>query len=296
MLYHIYVLIRLNDRMMNLGQIIDVKGIVEKRKEALKLKIDKLNDRNIVPKLAVILASFDEASKIYVGKKKRLCEEFKILQEEYIYDENVTEDELLNLIDKLNNDDTVDGILIQLPLFKHLDEKKILNYIKPTKDVDGFHPVNLGNLVAGSKGIVSCTPKGIITILEDIGEDIKGKNAVVIGRSVIVGKSIAHLLLNKDATVTICHSKTKNLEYYTKNADILVVAVGIPKFIKSDIIKEGSVVIDVGINRVDGKVVGDVDTEDVLEKVKYVTSVPGGVGITTVLSLIENVADVASLR
>lgn len=279
-----------------MGQIVDVKSMVEAKKESIKEKVIKLKNRNIVPKLAIILASNDEASNIYVNKKRKLCEELGILEEEYILSENTTNEEILNIIEKLNNDVSVDGILVQLPVFKHLNENMILNKISPKKDVDGFHPLNLGKLLIGEEDLVACTPKGIMTVLEELGTDISGKNAVIVGRSVIVGKPIAALLLNKNATVTICHSKTVDLKEYTKKADILVVAVGKPHIITSDMVKEGSIVIDVGINRIDGKVVGDVDTEEVSKVAKYVTPVPGGIGLTTVVSLIDNVVNVASKR
>lgn len=279
-----------------MGEIVNVKEIVESKKIELKKKVEKLKEKNIFPKLALILANDEAASRIYVGNKRKLCNELGILEEEYTLDESVTNEELIEIIQKLNNDESVDGILVQLPLYRHLDEAKILDSISPNKDVDGFHPLNLGKLMIGEKANVSCTPKGVMTILESLNIDLSGKNAVVIGRSRIVGKPMAQLLLNKNATVTMCHSKTKNLEEFTKNADILVVAVGVPHIIKKDMVKEGSIVLDVGINRVDGKIRGDVDTLDVLEKVKYVTSVPGGVGLTTVVSLVENLVEIAEKR
>ncbi len=279
-----------------LGEIINVRKIVEEKKEELSFRIDKLNKRGIFPKLALILANDDRASRVYVSNKRKLCHELGILEEEYTFDEKITSEEILNLINKLNGDDSVDGILVQLPLFKHLDEEKILNAISPKKDVDGFHPINLGKLITGEKTTLSCTPKGVMTILDSIGIDLKSKNVVVVGRSRIVGKPMAQLLLNRDATVTICHSKTKDLASYTKNADVLVVAVGSMHIITKDMVKEDAIVIDVGINRVDGKIVGDVDTNSVLEKVKYITSVPGGVGLTTVVSLIENLVEIAEER
>lgn len=279
-----------------MGTIIDVKEIVKNKKEELKVRIEKLRQNQVIPKLAVILASNDSASKVYVGNKRKLCQELNVLEEEYILDENVTNDDLISLISRLNEDKSVDGILVQLPLYPHLEESRILNTIIPSKDVDGFHPYNLGKLVIGEDTIVSCTPKGVMTILDSLGMELAGKNAVVIGRSRIVGKPMAQLLLARNATVTVCHSKTKNLEEYTKKADILVVAIGKPHFIHQAMVKEGACVIDVGINRVDGKLKGDVDTQDVLEKVKYITSVPGGVGLTTVVSLIENLVEIAEKR
>lgn len=279
-----------------LGEIIDVRKIVEKKKEDLKLRIENLRKKGVYPKLALILANDDKASRVYVSNKRKLCHELEILEEEYTFDENVTNEDLINIIEKLNSDDSVDGILVQLPLFKHLDEDMILNTINPKKDVDGFHPLNLGKLITGEDTTISCTPKGIMTILDNLDIDLKSKNAVVVGRSRIVGKPMAQLLLNKDVTVTICHSKTKDLELYTKNADILIVAVGCKHIINKDMVKENAIVLDVGINRVDGEIVGDVDTKGALDKVKYITSVPGGVGLTTVVSLIENLVEIAEKR
>lgn len=279
-----------------MGEIIDVRKIVEEKKEDLKRRIETLRKRNVYPRLALILANEDKASRVYVSNKRKLCNELNVLEEEYTFDEKVTNEELINIIEKLNSDDSVDGILVQLPLFKHLDEDMILNRINPKKDVDGFHPLNLGKLITGEDTTVSCTPKGIMTILDSLSIDLKSKNVVVVGRSRIVGKPMAQLLLNRDATVTICHSRTKELEAYTKKADILVVAVGVPHLITKEMVKDDAIVIDVGINRVDGKIIGDVDTKDVLDKVRYITSVPGGVGLTTVVSLIENLVEIAERR
>lgn len=277
-----------------MGEIINVKEIVSKRKEVLKEKVADLKEKGIYPKLVVILANNEDASRVYVSKKRKLCEELGILEEEYVFDEKVTQEEIEKLLDKLNQDKSVHGILVQLPLFNHLDSKKVLEKISPKKDVDGFHPVNVGMLVQGSGKISPCTPKGIMTILESLNLDIEGKNAVVVGRSIIVGRPMSSLLLNKGATVTTCHSKTKNLSEHTTKADILVVAVGKPRLITEDMVKEDSVVIDVGINRIDGKLIGDVDTEGVAKKARYVSPVPGGVGLTTVLSLMENVIELAN--
>lgn len=276
--------------------IIDVKSMVNNRKEMLRDKVNNLKNNGINPKLAVILASSDEASKIYVSKKKKMCEELNIDEVEYVFDENVTQVEILKLIDNLNNDNSIDGILVQLPLYSHLNEKEILNNVSALKDVDGFHPLNLGKLITNENGIVSCTPKGIMNILKELKVNLTGLNAVVVGRSVIVGKPIAHLLLNEGCTVTMCHSKTKDLALHTRNADILVVAVGVPHLIKEDMVNDNCIVIDVGINRVNGKIVGDVDTMNVEKKVKHITPVPGGVGLTTILSLLENLVQIASSR
>jgi methylenetetrahydrofolate dehydrogenase (NADP+)/methenyltetrahydrofolate cyclohydrolase len=276
--------------------IVDVKSIVKERKEKLKEKVEHLKENGINPKLVVIFASDDPASEIYVSKKRNMCSEIGIEEEEFLLDENTTTDKIVSIINTLNEDPSVYGILVQLPLYKHLDENKILESINPDKDVDGLHPLNLGRLISNKEGLVSCTPRGIMTILDELDTDLNGKNAVVIGRSVLVGKPIAHLLLNRGATITICHSKTTNLKEHTINADILVVAVGKAKLVTADMVKEGSTIIDVGINRIEGKVVGDVDTEAVKDIVKYITPVPGGVGLTTVLSLLENVVQVASKK
>ncbi|MDD2376265.1 MAG: bifunctional 5,10-methylenetetrahydrofolate dehydrogenase/5,10-methenyltetrahydrofolate cyclohydrolase [Clostridia bacterium] len=274
--------------------IIDVKNIVKERKQKLKEKIEYLKKDGIIPKLVVIFASDDPASEIYVSKKRNMCKEIGIEEEEFLLDLNITTDKIISIINKLNEDSSIDGILVQLPLYKHLDENKILESINPDKDVDGLHPLNLGKLFSNKKGLVSCTPRGIMTILDELGINISGKNAVIVGRSVLVGKPIAHLLLNKGATITLCHTKTTNLKEHTIKADILVVAVGKAKIITADMVKEGSVVIDVGINRIEDKIIGDVDTENVKDIAKYITPVPGGVGLTTVLSLLENVTEVAS--
>lgn len=273
--------------------VIDVKKIVENKKIELKKRVKNLKNEGIIPKLAVILANDLDASKIYVGKKREMCSELGVDEVEYMLDENTTTDEVINIIDRLNNDDSVHGILVQLPVFKHLDERKILERIDPAKDVDGFHPMNLGSLVMGNNRIVACTPKGIMMILKETGVDLTGKTAVIVGRSVIVGKPISQLLLNANATVITCHSKTIDLKKYTKMADILVVAAGVPHLVTEDMVKKGSIVIDVGINRIDGKIVGDVDTENVKKVAKYITPVPGGVGITTVVSLLGNLIEMA---
>ena len=277
------------------GILIDVKSIVENKKLILKKKVNELKRNGIVPKLAVILANDLDASKIYVRKKREMCSELGVEEIEYMLDKDTTTEKVLEIINRLNEDNSVHGILVQLPVFKHLDERKILESISPKKDIDGFHPLNIGKLLMGKPEIVACTPRGIMSIIESTGVDLTSKTAVVVGRSIIVGKPISALLLNKNATVIMCHSKTKNLRKYTKMADVLVVAAGVPHLITSDMVKKNAIVIDVGINRIDGKVIGDVDTENVLNIAKYVTPVPGGVGITTVISLIENLIDMVSL-
>ena len=277
-----------------MGEKINVKEIVKRKKEELKVEVDALKVKGIEPKLAVILASDDEASKIYVGKKRKMCEEMGILQEEFILDSTVETQDVVDIIQKLNEDKSVSGILVQLPLFKHLDMDTILDSISYKKDVDGFHPLTLGKLFIGEdETFISCTPKGIMTILDDIGTEYVGKHAVVVGRSRIVGKPISQLLLKRGATVTICHSKTKDISSFTRQADILVAAVGRAHIITKDMIKPGAIVVDVGINRIDGKILGDVDTENALDVCDKITPVPGGVGLTTVLSLLENVVQAA---
>ena len=276
------------------GILIDVKSIVENKKIFLKKKVNELKRNGIVPKLAVILANDLDASKIYVRKKREMCSELGVEEIEYMFDKDTTTEKVLDIINRLNEDDSVHGILVQLPVFKHLDERKILESISPKKDIDGFHPLNIGKLLMGKPEIVACTPRGIMSIIESTGVDLTSKTAVVVGRSIIVGKPVSALLLNKNATVITCHSKTKNLKKYTKMADVLVVAAGVPHLITSDMVKKNAIVIDVGINRIDGKIIGDVDTENVLDVAKYVTPVPGGVGITTVISLLENLIDMAS--
>lgn len=273
--------------------IVDVKGIVEKKKQGLKRQIVELRDKGIVPKLAVILANDDPASRIYVGRKRKLCVELGIDETEYLFDEKVTEKELLEVIDRLNKNDEIHGILIQLPLYKHIDEQKILDSVNPKKDVDGFSAVNMGRLYQGTGDIIPCTPKGILTILKELEPNLAGKNAVVVGKSLIVGKPMAALLLNEGCTVTVCHSRTTNLVEHTKSADILIVATGVPHLIKENMVREDTIVIDVGLTKVKDKLVGDVDTEKVKDKVKHITPVPGGVGVTTVYSLAENVVDLA---
>lgn len=274
------------------GTLIDVKKIVEDKKFNLKKQVLDLKRRGIIPKLAVILANDLDSSRIYVRKKREMCSEIGIEEVEYMLDSDTTTDKVLEIIERLNNDDSIHGILVQLPVFKHLDERRILEAISPKKDIDGFHPLNIGKLIMGSPNIVACTPRGIMSIIDSTGVDLTSKTAVVVGRSIIVGKPISALLLNRDATVITCHSKTKNLKKYTKMADVLIVAAGVPHLITKDMIKKDALIVDVGINRIDGKVVGDVDTENVLDVAKFVTPVPGGVGITTVISLLENLVDI----
>ena len=269
-------------------KLIDGKVISASVKERVKGEVAKLNQKGITVGLAVIIVGEDPASKVYVSNKKKACEALGIISREYALPENTTEQELLYLIKNLNADPEINGILCQLPLPKHLDEKLIINSIDPEKDVDAFHPVNVGKIMIGDFYFLPCTPAGVMEMLEYEGIDVTGKNCVVIGRSNIVGKPMNMLLLHKNGTVTICHSKTKNLAEICKNADILVAAVGRPNFVTADMVKDGAVVIDVGINRVDGKLCGDVDFENVKDKVSAITPVPGGVGPMTIAMLMQN--------
>ncbi len=274
--------------------IIDGKATAQKIREKLKNRIIELKKQNIFPKLAVIMVGEDPASKIYVRNKSKACEELGIEYEEFLLKENIEQQELLSLINKLNNRKDVHGILLQSPIPEHLDINEAFRTILPEKDVDGFNPVNVGKLVLGQDTFISCTPFGVMKMLEEYNIEIEGKNAVIIGRSNIVGKPMLQCLLSKNATVTICHSKTQNLKEITKKADILVAAIGKSKFVTADMVKTGAVVIDVGINRDEnGKVCGDVDFENVKEIAGYITPVPGGVGPMTIAMLMENIVKAA---
>ncbi len=267
---------------------IDGKLISAAVKERVKLEVEALKSVGITTGLAVIIVGEDPASKVYVANKKKACEALGIISEEYALPETTTQEELLALIDELNHKKSINGILCQLPLPKHLDEQAVINAILPEKDVDAFHPTNVGKIMLGEYDFVPCTPAGIMEMLQYENIDIEGKTCVVIGRSNIVGKPMGMLLLHKNGTVTICHSRTRDLSEVCKNADILVAAVGRPNFVTADMVKEGAVVIDVGINRVDGKLVGDVDFEAVKDKCSAITPVPGGVGPMTIAMLMQN--------
>lgn len=270
-------------------QIIDGKKISQEIKDELREKMTELKQKGESRCLAVIQVGDDPASSVYVNNKKKACEYIGIDSESYHLPEETTEKELLDLIDELNRKPEVNGILVQLPLPKQIDEDKILLAISPEKDVDGFHPVNVGNLSIGRPGFVSCTPAGVIQLLKRAGIEIEGKECVVLGRSNIVGKPMAMLLLRENGTVTVCHSRTKDLKEITKRADILVAAIGKPKFIAADYVKEGAVVIDVGIHRNEnGKLCGDVDFESVAPHCAAITPVPGGVGPMTIAMLMNN--------
>ena len=269
-----------------MATLIDGKLISTQIKDELKEKVIK---NNLNATLAVIQVGDDPASSVYVGNKKKACAYIGLGSKSFELPEETTEEELLNLIDELNNDENIHGILVQLPVPKHINENKIINRISPSKDVDGFHPESVGNLVIGQDGFASCTPAGIIELLKRSNVEIAGKECVVIGRSNIVGKPMALLLLKENGTVTIAHSKTRNLKEVCKRADILVVAVGKPKMITSDYIKEGAVVIDVGIHRMEnGKLCGDVDFDDCEPHTSAITPVPGGVGPMTIAMLMNN--------
>lgn len=269
--------------------IIDGKAIAKMKREEIAKEVAKLNAKGITPGLAVILVGDDPASQIYVRNKHRACKETGIYSREITLAKDTSEEDLLALIDKLNADSAIDGILVQLPLPKQIDSDKVIERISPHKDVDGFHPVNAGALLTGQEGFVSCTPLGIMELIKSTGQEISGKDAVVIGRSNIVGKPVAHLLLRENATVTICHSRTRDLKSICQRADILVAAIGKAEMITGDYIKEGAIVIDVGINRLEsGKVVGDVAFEEASKKATYITPVPGGVGPMTITMLLYN--------
>ena len=272
--------------------IINGKEISNQIKEEIRKQVLELREKGTEITLAVIQVGNDSASTVYVNNKKKACEFCGIKSVSYELEEDITENKLIRLINDLNNNDTINGILVQLPLPRHIDESKILNEIDHKKDVDGFHPMNVGNLNIGQQSFVSCTPAGVIELLKRSHIEISGKECVVIGRSNIVGKPMAALLLQENGTVTICHSKTNNLKEVTKRADILVVAIGKPKFITSEYVKDGTVVIDVGIHRMDnGKLCGDVDFDDVSKKCSAITPVPGGVGVMTVTMLMKNCLD-----
>ena len=269
--------------------IIDGKIISNSVKEQIKNEVLALKEKGVRPGLVVIKVGNDPASAVYVRNKKRACEELGIYSEEYALPEETSEKELLELINELNSREDIDGILCQLPLPKHLNESVVINAISPEKDVDCFHPENVGKVLIGEDGFKPCTPAGVIEMLKHSGIEIAGKNCVVLGRSNIVGKPMALLLLAENGTVTVCHSKTKNLKEITKKADILVAAIGKAKFVTADMVKKGAVVIDVGINRDEnGKLCGDVDFNKVSKKAAAISPVPGGVGLMTVTMLMQN--------
>jgi methylenetetrahydrofolate dehydrogenase (NADP+)/methenyltetrahydrofolate cyclohydrolase len=289
------------------AKIIDGKQIAEDMRAQLKAEVAGLAKKGIVPGLGVVLVGDDPASKSYVTAKQKACSEIGIYSDDNRLPESTSQKELLNLIERLNKDPKIHGILTQLPLPGHIDEAEVLLAIEPAKDIDGFNPVNVGKMMLGQKTYLPCTPHGVVQLLIKSGVKIDGANVVIVGRSSIVGKPLANILLQKsplgNATVTVCHTRTKDLAAHTKRADIVVAAVGRPNTITADMIKEGAVVIDVGINRVDDhtkksgyRLVGDVDFENVKEKASLITPVPGGVGPMTITMLLYNVVDAAKNR
>ncbi len=280
-----------------MAQIIDGKKVSARVKAEVKKEADVLREKGIEIGLAVVIVGNDPASRVYVNNKKKACEEVGFVSYEYALPEKTTEKELLALVDKLNKDDKVNGILVQLPLPKHINENSIINAIRPEKDVDAFHPENVGHIMIGDFSFLPCTPAGVMELIADTGVDVCGKRCVVIGRSNIVGKPMAMLLLHANGTVTICHSRTKDLAGICSEADILVAAVGKAGFVTSDMIKEGAVVIDVGMNRDEnGKLCGDVDFASCADKAGYITPVPGGVGPMTIAMLMKNTLTAAKQK
>lgn len=277
--------------------IIDGKAVSKKVKEDVKAECEQLKAKGITPGLAVIIVGEDPASQVYVHNKEVACEACGFHSVKYALPAETTQEELNALIDELNEDNSINGILCQLPLPKHLDDKEVINRINPIKDVDAFHPVNVGAIMIGDYNYLPCTPAGVMELIHSTGVDVSGKKAVVIGRSNIVGKPMAMLLLHENATVEITHSKTQSLADVTKEADILVAAIGKAKFVTADMVKQGAVVIDVGMNRNEnGKLCGDVDFEDVKDKCSFITPVPGGVGPMTIAMLMKNTLTAAKLQ
>ncbi|MGB9761591.1 MAG: bifunctional methylenetetrahydrofolate dehydrogenase/methenyltetrahydrofolate cyclohydrolase FolD [Caldimicrobium thiodismutans] len=288
------------------AKIIDGKLVASKIRESIKKEVEELKEKGIIPGLVTILVGENPASVSYVTAKQKTAHELGFYSVQENLPENISEEKLLELIEKYNRDPKIHGILVQLPLPKHIDERKVINAIDPRKDVDGFHPVNVGKLVIGEPCFIPCTPYGILMLLAETGVEVSGADVVVVGRSNIVGKPIAILLMQKrkpvgNATVTVCHTGTKNMAEHTKRADILIVAAGVPKFITADMVKEGAVVIDVGVNRIGttpegkAKLCGDVDFEAVKEKASYITPVPGGVGPMTITMLMKNTLESAKM-
>ena len=279
-----------------MARIIDGKALAQKIKENISEEVSELKNKGIIPGLAVILVGDDPASKVYVNNKKKACAQVGIYSEEYLLPADTDEKTLLDLIAKLNADDRINGVLLQAPIPPHLDYRKISETISPMKDVDAFHPYNVGKIMIGDFDFVPCTPAGVVELIKSTGTTIEGKNCVVIGRSNIVGKPQAMLLLRENGTVTVCHSKTKDIASVTRNADILVVAVGKAGFVTGDMIKPGAVVIDVGMNRnSEGKLCGDVDFASAESVASWITPVPGGVGPMTVTMLLKNTVKAAKL-
>ncbi|MDD6489203.1 MAG: bifunctional methylenetetrahydrofolate dehydrogenase/methenyltetrahydrofolate cyclohydrolase FolD [Clostridia bacterium] len=280
-----------------MAKIISGKEVSAQVRADVRAECETLKQQGITPGLAVIIVGDDPASRVYVNNKKKACADVGFLSEEYTLPAQTTQEELLDLIEKLNNKKEINGILCQLPLPKHLDEKAVINAISPLKDVDAFHPSNVGRIMIGDYHFLPCTPAGVMELIHSADIDVNGKNCVVIGRSNIVGKPMAMLLLHENGTVTICHSRTKNLKEICRSADILVAAVGKPKFVKADMVKEGAVVIDVGMDRDEnGKLCGDVDFNEVEPLASYITPVPGGVGPMTIAMLMKNTLMAAKIQ
>lgn len=278
-------------------QIIDGKAVSKAVKENVKAECEKLKAQGVTPGLAVIIVGEDPASQVYVRNKEKACEECGFYSVKYALPAQTTQQELNDLVKKLNKDPNINGILCQLPLPSHLDDNEVINLIDPIKDVDAFHPVNVGAIMIGDYSFLPCTPAGVMELIHSTGVDVAGKKAVVMGRSNIVGKPMAMLLLHENATVEVTHSRTQNLSDITKSADILVAAIGKAKFVKADMVKPGAVVIDVGMDRDEnGKLCGDVDFEDVKDKCSYITPVPGGVGPMTISMLMKNTLTAAKIQ
>ena len=275
------------------AEILSGKIMSESLRKEIAERVTALKERGVTPGLAVILVGNDPASEIYVRNKGNGCTEVGMYSRTINMPAETTQEELEAAIEELNNDSAIHGILVQLPLPKHLDEQAALAKILPEKDVDGFHLINAGHMLTGTEGVIACTPRGALYMIKSTGIDLNGKEAVVIGRSNIVGKPMAMLLLRENCTVTMCHSRTKDLAAHTRRADILVAAVGKAGFVTADMVKDGAIVIDVGINRVDGKVCGDVDFESVRQKAGWITPVPGGVGKMTITMLLDNTVEAA---
>jgi len=276
-----------------MAEVIDGKEIARSYRMKLKEQAERLKEQGILPKLTVILVGEDPASQSYVRGKEKAAKEIGIESELILMPNETSEEELLRTINRLNVDASVHGILVQLPLPSQIDEKKVIFAISPAKDVDGFHPESIGKMMIGEKTFLPCTPNGIMHLVKAMGVTISGRHVVIVGRSQIVGKPVGMMFLNESATVTYCHSKTSDLGFFTRQADILVVAVGVPNLITADMVKEGAVVIDVGVNRVDGKLIGDVEFEGVKDVASMITPVPGGVGPMTITMLLHNTIEAA---
>lgn len=280
-----------------MGEMMNGKKIAKETREKLKIKCDELKEKGINPKFAAIMVGNDNASQIYIRNKSKACEEIGIEFEEYLLSENIEQKELIEKIKGLNNRKDIHGILLQSPIPANLDINEAFRTIAPEKDVDGFNPLNIGKLCLNQDTFVSCTPYGIMKLFEAYGIELEGKDVTIVGRSNIVGKPLIQCCLRKNATVTVCHSKTKDLKKHTKDADVVIMAIGKSKFLKADMIKEGAVVIDVGINRdSEGKITGDADFDNILSKASFITPVPGGVGPMTIAMLMNNIIKAAEMQ